>query len=124
MRFSAAMRALEQGERVRATCWEKSQFIDISMKNHQIGRIGLAVHAEWELFQEPQKLLSFSEIVKGLKEGKRFTRKEWEKEQIPECPNNHSIHLAPSGWIVNCNGHPLNYCIEDLEATDWIAVKE
>jgi hypothetical protein len=74
---------------------------------------------EWELYEEPQRALSFLEIVQGLKEGKRFVRENW---------------IAPEAWVEadaqgNIHFHdkrklPFTWTIADIESRDWVEVKE
>ena len=68
----------------------------------------------WELYEEPQKTYSFMEVVKQLKEGKKFERKKWTNSYV------RILH----GNVLRIR-EDLGYCLslEDFEAADWIEVK-
>lgn len=76
---------------------------------------------EWEVYDDTPKL-SFQEVIKGLKEGKKFKRSGWDK--------NHYIQ-ENTGWAIRFwYGEGENdykparlWFVEDFEATDWIEVK-
>lgn len=40
------------------------------------------MNKEWEIYEEPEKTYTFMEVVKGLREGKKFRRKssDWPEE--------------------------------------------
>lgn len=106
MKFSAAMKALEEGKKVRQVIWDEECWIDkrgdnVSAK-HELINHNLK---EWELYEEPEKLLSFAEMIQGLKYEKKFRRKHW------------------TAWVGLEHLDVLRFSIEDFEATDWIEVK-
>jgi hypothetical protein len=75
---------------------------------------------------EEGKQYSFMEVIKGLKEGKNFRRKEWEMDKIlwGESYGEYPIGLHNSGMIDFCDGSKsYALTIQDVEATDWIEVK-
>lgn len=102
MKFSAAMKALEEGKKVRCHRWGRDGHID---KHSDVSIHCYERDGEWELYEEPEKLLSFAEVVVGLKEGKKFRRKHW------------------TAWVGLEHLDVLRFSIEDFEATDWIEVK-
>jgi hypothetical protein len=119
MKFWEAMKALEEGEEVRCVEWPKGDRCSYGnlwscMKNHAPESYGW----KWELYEEPQRTLSFSEIVQGLKEGKRFRRKRTDGSHtiIVMSQNREDIAFAISGSQF--------LRMEDFEATDWVEVKE
>jgi hypothetical protein len=109
------MKALEEGKKVRCVDWtslgvEKKifpLFIDLST-NFSISSTD--IESEWELYEETENLLSWAEVVKGLKKGKKFIRKHWPKGSLPiEATFRSSV------------GHLREYLnLEDFEAADWI----
>lgn len=123
MRFSEAMKALEEGKKVRIKHWQENCCLCIGSDGTIFDQakdstfcIEEWLLTEWELYEEPERTLSFTEMVQGLKEGKRFKRKDWgdwflaysqctyiEGKGIPPC-------FAP-------------FTIENFEANDWIEVK-
>lgn len=123
MRFSEAMKALEEGKRVRPKYWHKDCFLCRGSDGTIVDAAKSSMFCieewslmEWELYEEPEKTYTFMEVVQGLKEGKRFKRKDWgdwflaysqctyiEGKGIPPC-------FAP-------------FTIENFEANDWIEVK-
>ena len=113
MKFWEAMKALEHGKRIVRKGWEPNCSEPWQWKNISIGDIH---ENDWiALDQEPERTLSFSEVVAGLKEGKRFKRKN-----------------APVSVVLSQDRRTICHCIQgrmeldlkDFEATDWIEVKE
>lgn len=107
MKFWEAMKALEEGKKVYA-------------KNAGFSRGMLAVDfgilskLEWVIHEEPEKTYSFREVVKGLKEGKKFKRKGWEEFDDISLNGNEVIRDTLETYHAFFN---------DFEATDWIEVK-
>lgn len=68
-----------------------------------------------ELREEHERMLTFMQILEGLKEGKKFRREDW---GVDKCISN------SRGALVDERNVFLNYLLlEDFEATDWIEVK-
>lgn len=57
--------------------------------------------------EKPIKYISFDEVVRGIKEGKRYLRKEWTGRPWP-------VHITTSDLI----------SAVDITAEDWYEVKE
>ncbi len=118
MKFWEAMKALEEGKKVRCCLWSESLFIDESMRfelwlldNHE------PFHdKEWELHEEPVHMISFQDVIKGMREGKRFKRERWTSD------------LAI--FIIGMEIYPRSKFgiktlqMEDFEAIDWIEVTD
>lgn len=122
MKFHEAMKALEEGKRVRYSLSPCEHWIDKSRLLQWMKYLAKQEHLdcnkyEWELYEEPHKTYTFMEVVQGLKEGKKFKRKNF------------------TGWIeTNKNGMIFSFqendslgsrymtYISDYEATDWIEV--
>lgn len=115
MKFWEAMKALEEGKKVRASNWEKEVWIDKDSDQTGLPMIlNLFALHEWELYEEPEKTYSFMEVVQGLREGRKFVRK------------GHASDLAL--FVMGFEIYPRskfgiqNMRMEDFEATDWIEV--
>lgn len=119
MKFSEAMAALEQGKKVRCKSWAKQccMFLGQAEENTHMGLLYWKdAYEDWELYEEPAKMLSFSEVVKGLKEGKKFRRKDgWILRKITS-----GYLMWGENEVFLTRFFPS---IEDLEALDWIEAK-
>jgi hypothetical protein len=122
MKFWEAMKALQEGKKVRSISWigrrahmDKTSFAE-DMSGVPANQLQNYLDDELELYKEPQKTHSFSEVVKGLKEGKKFKRKEWGDWFLAYS---HTTYLEGKG-IPHCF---TPFTMEDFEATDWIEVK-
>ena len=119
MKFWEAMKLLEEGKKVRQNHWFPHEYIDnwytqdgeewLICGSINIGR-------EWELYEEPKPKLTFANVVKGLKEEKKFKRKHWDFHvfiggQQPMCH-----------WL-NIDGRRCFLNAEDYEADDWEEVR-
>lgn len=119
MKFWEAMRELENGKKVCLRGSEPNTYLEKRERIFYFGNwnpLGSHFYSEWELYEEPERMLSFSEMVAGLKQGKRFIR-----------PNmNHPFCLGMLGnKIVYCDiGVVHGLSLEDIEAADWVEVRE
>lgn len=119
MKFWEAMREMqENGKNVRCKRWDPQYEWhlgdDINLPD---GCDWEDVLYEWEIYEEPEKTYSFEEVVKGLKDGKMFSRKMWgEHSQIRLHPENRHIEYRNST-------DDILFFIEDFEANDWVEVK-
>lgn len=136
MKFWEAMKALQEGKKVRCPDWEFGHYI--SSDGDQDGLhwqrsfdwTRFSTTNDWELYEEPVQTFSFAEVVKGLREGKKFRRKNW-KDVIclftfEKDLEGEQIDLDDLvGWE-NQSGEEMDFIfsIGDLLATDWIEVKE
>jgi len=59
--------------------------------------------------------MNFTEVVKGLRMGKRFRRNCWE---------NFSIWIGNTwrGEGITDGDQEYNFCVDDFEANDWVEV--
>lgn len=120
MKFWEAMKLFDEGKKVRCVDWPVGDFVGygslhLALMNHD----RLSYAKQWELYSEPVKTFTFSDVVKGLKDGKRFKRKGL-SEACLVCVNG---GLYWKTYSSPCS--PLqfwNTSIEDLEAKDWIEV--
>ena len=62
MRFWEAMKALEEGKKVRVKDWDEDHFIHLDATQFMINNLGVAaaipptsINKNWELFEEPQE---------------------------------------------------------------------
>lgn len=122
MKFHEAMKQLEEGRKVRRSDWSSEKWI--AMGGCECAGSDCCLYYmrpknfeyEWELYEEPQKLLSFDMVVKGLREEKKFRRKDWGVSKFIS---------QRSGAIVNeCNDIGNFFLLEDYEANDWIEVHD
>lgn len=111
MKFWEAVKALEEGKKVRIKDWPLDKYIQSD------ATVGLfwALGREWELYEEPVQLYSFIDVVKGMRNGKKYRRQHlWiSGEYIQQC----------AGRIIDENGQCTELLLEDYEAKDWIEVK-
>lgn len=130
MKFWEAMKALEEGKKVRPRDYPSSYYVYVGPRNN------LCVHSpqgdfdkadcplnrvyidEWELYEEPEKTYTFMEVVKGLREGKSFVRA---GRDVPDAISSH--HKRWPGSYIFTALEPSHFTLEDLEATDWVEVK-
>lgn len=115
MKFSEAIIALEQGKKIRESHWPAHNWIsrDASSSGN-LSMLHPLMKDDWEVFEEPKKTLSFSEVLKGLKEGKMFKRKSWGPRYLISRDRDYSgedvLHVcAPAS----------NLSAQDIESNDW-----
>src|SRR5258706_7425340 len=118
MKFSEAMKHLEEGKKVRCKLWSRRYEKEIYWQlgndiNLPSGCDWEDVMSEWELYDDSPKF-SFPEVVKGLREGKRVRRKSW-----------HSFIFVHQemGLLRNEEGYTFQWDLEDFEAHDWEEIK-
>jgi hypothetical protein len=120
MKFWEAMRELETGKKVRIRGSKPNTYLEKRDRIFYFGTwstLSSYIDDNWELYEEPVRLLSFAEIVQGLREGKRFRRKDSNLIifAYPDKDGTICIEKSNEAWIAS---------LEDLEANDWIEVKE
>lgn len=135
MKFWEALKAIEEGKKVRAETWYKSEYISLDEEMDVVTHLGCIYHPtlsnaflslEWKIYKEPQKTYTFTEVIQGLKEGKKFKRKDWRGHW----------ELRNDGQVI-CGGfkeedeedeeeiqESVYLCTSFTDATDWIEVKE
>lgn len=129
MKFWEAMQELEAGKRVSAisSSWPEDSYLDKDGILAWFEKCPAAHYYldEWELYEEPERTLSFMEVVHGLKEGKRFARASWGCFDVIGYIifENGSI-MAKKVWETKTNSIKWNPNIEDFEAIDWLEAKE
>ncbi len=127
VKFWEAMKALEEGNKVRACAWAHQDWIDIGgfSRGYPLDDLDfkscLMDFPNWELYEESQKMLSFAEVVKGLKEGKKFRRIAW-KNPYDHVGSTSCTYFPSQKRINNQYGELCPLWLEDFEATDWIEV--
>lgn len=123
MKFWEAMKALEEGKKVRIKIWNSGEYCHIDGCNIGLGffesMTGIttrnAINLEWEFYEEPVKTYTFQEIIPFLREGKRVKRSSWNNFE-------YILEMEVDGFIFNTRSG-LILLIEDLEADDWIVVE-
>lgn len=122
MKLWEAMRALEEGKKIRCSCWKPHRWVHRKGFDDGIPLYGMDFQycldkdLEWELYEEPQSTLSFAEVVQGLKEGKKFMRIRMQYVIYSNRKKDNTI-------FVEKTEEPWRCMLEDFEATDWIEVK-
>lgn len=119
MKFWEAMKALEEGKKVRMLSWPSTSYI--SNTENTTGLQGCLLISNgwnkiWEIYEEPQKTYTFMEVVKGLKEGKRFRRKDWN--------NSASFYMVSGELYAYDKDKYIKFGLQEYEADDWIEVQE
>lgn len=119
MKLWEAIKALEEGKKIRCLKWPKNEYWILSQSNSNIWddsfyRIKLCVLCNWGIYEEPG--LTFSQVIEGLKEGKRFRRREWINQ-------NYHISTELGMGVLNMTGLSPIFDIMDFEAKDWEEVK-
>jgi hypothetical protein len=120
MKFGEAMKALEEGKRIRRSVWMTSH--NHFVKSDEIQLFLDDLHADdWEVLQEPPKMMNFTQVVEGLKQGKKFKRQVWHENVFLMQKDGWAIYLW-FGEEQNDYKPAIQWFIQDLEATDWIEV--
>ena len=111
MKFSEAMKALEEGKKVRREDWNEGCFVYVlndSVFDEKGSSRSIYLSApfleNWELYEEPVKTYSFIEAVQLMKEGKTIKRKYWGSW--------YSMRITYD--------YTFKFTTEDIEATDWM----
>lgn len=122
MKFWEAMKALEEGKKV--CLWKLPSYKFDSVKrmileftNRDGDTVAELFNSGWELFEEPEQLLSFADVVKGLREGKRFRRKAWVNE-FAAISGDRIVESEEEG-----TEFLITMRIKDFEADDWVELK-
>ncbi len=123
MKFWEAVKNLQEGKRVRCCYWDAHHFWDmlIFQDRCQMGFSSANIEEEWELYEEPA--LTFTQVIEGLKDGKRFRRRGWKNARnIRVCPymkeNGMNALIDHDDTMIGAILH-----LQDFEATDWEEVK-
>lgn len=132
MRFSEAMRLLEEGKRVRCITWNKEAFMVSKNGNLIFYYIDHRYcnsyswndwNKEWELYEEPVQLMSFMEILPGMKMGKSYKRRGWEENPQDTVSLRTYPYLNGRLRFENQHGQLISLFCDDIEATDWYEVE-
>lgn len=73
MKFWEAMKALEEGKKVRGKSWDQDLWAD-SDSTRIYFTFSSASKEEWEIYAEPEKMYSFMEAIEGMGKRKKFRR--------------------------------------------------
>jgi len=116
MKFWEAMKKLEEGNKIKNKNLGNPMALGILKSVFCV-----LFRDDWEVDEESVQLLSFQDVVKGLMKGKRFKRLAWKDNIGIEVV----IEKDTETWIRSWNGRETTYFrVEDLEATDWVEVKD
>lgn len=120
MKFWEAMKALEEGEKVRCKGCYPTMYIHKDGDNTRDKDPCLYwtryCHKEWEVFVGPEKSYTFMEAVKGLKEGRKYRRPVWREGCTLESGGTDRI-------VCFTDVGPAIFTTDEFEAIDWIEVK-
>ncbi len=126
MKFWEAMKCFDEGEKIRCPEWAKNEYWTLTLSDSNIWndafyRMKLCVLCDWELYKEPG--LTFTQVIEGLKDGKRFRRRGWKNARnIRVCPymkeNGMNALIDHDDTMIGAILH-----LQDFEATDWEEVK-
>src|SRR5260221_12992703 len=91
MKFWEAMKALQEGKKVRGNTWNKDEYLD-PLDTFEIFTFYEYLQLDWEIYDDTPKL-NFQQVIEGLKQGKKFKRVNWEKDCYIKQNNGLSINL-------------------------------
>jgi hypothetical protein len=128
MNVVEAIRELESGNRVRDVDWDEGHWIrceKLRFRKYAIVNEYGSPHLEldlncltkWEIYQEPQKTYSFSEMIEGVRQGKTAKRKIWETNTAP-------VRYKYGFCLTKDLIDKVALRVFDIEATDWVFVEE
>lgn len=119
MKFWEAMKALEEGKKVRKSEWDPKYYLVKDKNSGNIVDEENNLHADckqyddWELYEEPVKQYNFLEAVHLMKKGNVMRRECWRTGFI------HSDGLIFKEKIHN-KFQPI---VDDIVAKDWVVVE-
>lgn len=118
MKFWEAMRLLQEGRKVRAVDWEEDVYIANNLLPVTYWSISSrTIQKEWELYEEPEQLWSFAQVLDLIGLGGKFARKAWGKTDIYLTESKQTGRL----FLANNSYHTLTK--EDYLANDWYRVE-
>jgi len=100
MKFWEAMKALSEGEKVRAKDWTEGSYIDeLSRLENYHERINLVywMNYEWEIYKEPEdkKLYQWRHIYRGMWIVDDILRTKDQAKKVFSEYENYKIHAGP-----------------------------
>ena len=119
MKFSDAMKALEEGKEVRCIRWpSKDKCSHGNLYTALVSHEPIDYALEWEIYQEPEKTYTFMEVVEGLKDRQKFKRLCWHYANIDyiECIEE-DIRAFSGNYY-----HLYSLSLSDILSKDWIRV--
>lgn len=128
MKFWEAMKALEEGKKVRCKDFEILNLYIYKYDDNGItysegpGTCDLfwSFFKDWEIYEKPPITHSFSSIVRLAKEGKikKFRRQSWDDQRYSYfwCDDYKTVMVACELPGAAC------FRLQDFDALDWIAV--
>ena len=118
MKFWEAMKALDAGHPVRRLDLDNAFYPqDVEDSEYEAD-----IHTEWELYCPPQTFC-FSEVVKGLREGRNFKRKHWGYPIKTAVISARDCAVATHDIVWHPSERFWSPKVEDFEAVDWIEVR-
>ena len=117
MKFWEAMKAIEEGKKVRSKDWPQTQWV---AKGDMADTFDRSSVDEWELYEEPEQLFTFMQVLPMLRAGRKFRRnnKTWIIDGYIYMFGN-----DPEGFLHNHLNFLCALTLADFEATDWVEVR-
>lgn len=122
MKFWEAMKALEEGKKVRCREWVRCLWVDKKSLNSAANvciDLSHDTDTDWELYEKPLQLHSLWELIPALKEGKTVRRENGWDHPIHGISMRQPLRYVGSETSEQ-SGQKHFFSIEDLEASDWI----
>ena len=114
MNFYEALKDINNGFKVKRP-FHKSGNTDFAPSNITLDDINAT---DWER-ENFQPTMGFDEVLKGLKEGKKYRRMNWSNEDYHiKIHDINGLHLIVCG-----TNTPATLYLHDFEAKDWVEVK-
>lgn len=112
MNFRQALRALEEGYRVRLRPCRSDNYIAFSLQGD-----------DWEIYEEIS-YLNFQQVIKGLREGKKFRRLGWIGQKdlwigLEQRKDSENCRI----FECRLTSNQYEFTMFDFESADWIEVK-
>ena len=136
LNFLEALQAAKDGHKIRRPFWQSKQHL-IYTHNVFYQCCGRTVKKKYEIIYDeytaddwesdatPPKTITFTKVVAGIKNSKKFRRPTWDESRyiacVPEWDNAICLQCASTDSQKRYIWLPT---ITDIEATDWIEVKE
>ena len=136
LNFLEAVQAARVGHKIRRTSWRPKQHLIYTHNAfyHCCGKIVKCkyeiiydeyVADDWESDIKTPKTMTFTKVVAGIKNSKKFRRLKWGKTKYLGCTpfleGSISLYETKKGSLKRYIWLPT---IEEIEATDWVEVKE
>ena len=118
MKFSEAMKALQEKRLIRCKSWAPNEYISITRVAFRFSREEIL--EEWEIYEHPIQKYNFMQILRHIKEGKKVRRLAWTSpEKVIRGVN---FQQSLSGIQEHGSSALPQFTVDDFEASDWVVV--